>query len=633
MGVGCQCHRWGQLLRIGLALWGSVAVTHPAEFRSDSEDTISRPLFRILGPQGQGRALLSDSLARVLHKYDLPWRSYIGLSELLLQSPLLTVLHTGEAAGWHLLAFGRVPPQGVGLSLNGRPWQEPTFGVLSPELYPPEFIEKVELLKGTEATVLGWNALGIGLNIVEPEWKTGYLHSRLWYLNAAYGVGGSDGMLLLVPHPRWEVVAGYRRLSSDGRFPNGWSSGWNTRVRLRWTPTPTISIAASELFTHWVMGLNGGMDAAASPAWWDELTARPVSGDCNARLYRHDVTLTTTWHPSSGSAIVGQIWYTPTLWQWRLEDGFRDTAVADFRSHVRWHNWQAGARFHWELSSAQSTLWAAGLVGLWGYTPELPFAQRSVQRQLAGYLLQRFAVWGIRVQAGVRLLFDGVRLYSGGGAGASGVFADGWWWRWDFSQSVRLPLAIGNGAAERLWQIWGEMGWRSQSWQGELGIVGQRLLSSPSGAVSRSVFSLSHLNPGWSLLTWTSLRASLPFGWVGFSGVAQPVAEHSWRTFRTVATVGSERQVGESQVQVELCWELLRAPALRALPPAWPLQPVSMPRVWHHSGGEFRLAARLGMAYLRLCLRNLFDTAWYRMPWYPQPGRSLLFELNWSFSD
>jgi hypothetical protein len=102
---------------------------------------------------------------------------------------------------------------------------------------------------------------------------------------------------------------------------------------------------------------------------------------------------------------------------------------------------------------------------------------------------------------------------------------------------------------------------------------------------------------------------------------------------RVRAAVGQEVRFGESRLRGELAWELSWAPAVRFAPLRYELEPVQIVRRLQHSGGDVQVAALLGKAYVRLWFRNLVDAAWYRMPFYPQPGRSLVFELTWSFLD
>lgn len=564
----------------------------------------------------------------MLRAEDIPWRVYIGMTELLRSAIPLGSLHTGEAGGWHTLMVGRVSPRGVALCLNGRPWQELTFGVMSPELYPPEFVGRVEVLQGTEAVVLTWDALGIALNVVEPTWRTGRLLSRLWYLNAAYGVGGSDGMFVLSPHPAWELTGGYRRLSSEGRFANGGSNGWNVRLRLHWVPLPQLSVTLSELFTQWVLGLNGGIDAAATPTWWDPLAARPVFEELNDRLYRHDVTLTMLWQPDSQRNVVAQLWYVPVLWERHWGES-ADRGAQD----EHWRTWQLGIRLQGELASAAGGRWVAGLMGEMGRSPQLSFASQLERRRAAGYLLGRWGLGEAILQAGVRLGLDEGDAVITGGVGAMGRWGKGWW-RADLCRGRRSQAAVETGEGEEILQALGEIGWGDRGWGWKAGVIGQRLLNaviaSGTPPTNPSPPAPSQA-PQSGLLLWGQLWYALLGGELELAFDALPLAEAVWRTARVVFSVRTERRFGQSLLRGEVSWELFRVAPLRLSPILWSLHQAEGSKVFQHSGGELRIAARLGMAYVRLALRNLLNVPWYQMPWYPQPGRSLVFELTWGF--
>ncbi len=561
---------------------------------------------------------VGDSLPTLLHGAAIPWRAFIGMSELLREP--IEVLHTGEAGGWHQLGFGQVALRGVSLCLNGRPWQELTFGVISPELYPPEYVGRIELLKGTEAVVLAWDALGVALNIVEPTWYTGRLYSRLWYLNAAYGVGGSDGTLVVVPHPAWEFVGGYRRVSSEGRFLNGWSNGWNARLRLQWVPAPQVSLTLSELFTHWVLGLNGGVDWRRSPQWWDPLTAQPVLPQLNDRLYRHDVTLTALWVPDSQHALSAQLWYVPALWE-RHIGGAAGGSITD----LRWTAWQLGIRLHGELRRV-NTAFLGGVAGMLGYSPQLPFARRLEQQRVAGYILGRWEVGEVGIRAGARLMVERGAIRVAGGIGLQGHWGTTWW-QLDLSRGVRSHSAVERGGYGEIVQLLGEIGRKERVWGWEMGVAAQRL---SDAVIARDTSPPSHQTHR-GVYFWGSLRHWLLGVDLELSVSALPFAESPWRTVHVVLTAHTERRFGGSLLRAGLRWEVIRAPALGLSPVLWTLYLVEQTPGVQHSGGEIYLAARMGMAYLRLSLRNLLDAPWYRIPYYPQPGRSLVFELTWAF--
>ncbi len=613
-----------RILHIGLAqglFWIAAAVGAAEGAHGDSSVTKST-MRRTLHA---GWTLWRDTLVRVLAKDEIPWEPFIGLSELLLRTPLFTFFHTGEAAGWHQLGFGRVPPYGVGKSLSGHPWQELTVGVVPLEFYPPEWVESVELLRGTEAAVLGWDALGAALNCVEPLWRTEAVYSRLWYLNATSGVGGSSGLVSFSPQAAWEFSGGYRRLSSDGRFRNGWSNGWNAWGRLQWAPSAQMLVSVSDLFTHWVAGLNGGIDVRATPMWWDELNARPVWEEFDGRCYRHDVTLTAMWQPDSTRLLSVQVWYAPVLWEYHIGEAIRQSLEAP--AHVQWRSWSGGIRLRGELQG-RTGLWAGGLAALGGEGPETALAPAGQQRAAVGYLFHRFSIGGIRAWLGGRVIAQGGRVYGSGGAGACGLLWGAQWWA-DLSRSVRVRQAGQSTLVEGLVQFWGELGWQGEQYQARIGIVGQRLDS----AVIANSSQPSHTPYRQALLSYLTLGYRTRKEWMELSAIGTPLAEAPWRHVRLIIAFGGERRLGRGDVRGEVRWEVLRAPALRISPVRWELQALQDVPPFQHSGGELRLAAQLGAAYVRISFRNLLNTAWYRMPWYPQPGRGIVFAVTWSFTD
>jgi hypothetical protein len=336
----------------------------------------------------------------LLTKQQIVRLPFSGLSDCLSRLPQYLPVHFGETAAWHQLRFGAIPPRGVALELGARPWSDPVVGLISPELYPPEFVERIEAVWGSRAVVLGWNSAGALLNIVPVRWRAGRPYSRLWYLNAAYGTGGSDGGLSWNFHPRWGVHLGYRRVASEGRFPNGWANLWNVRSVLQWTPTPKLTVTLSELFTSWNGGLNGGIDVARTPQWWDELTAQVRFPQLNERLSRHDATVAMTFQQDSATTLNAQLWGVRAWWEQQHGEEFQPPEAGTVLPASGWSTLQMGLRLRGEHAAAPFAL-LAGVDLLWERIPK-ELAEGGWKGALYGLL--RYATRGWEVYGGMRLL-------------------------------------------------------------------------------------------------------------------------------------------------------------------------------------------------------------------------------------
>lgn len=571
----------------------------------------------------------------LLTKQQIVRLPFSGLSDCLSRLPQYLPVHFGETAAWHQLRFGAIPPRGVALELGARPWSDPVVGLISPELYPPEFVERIEAVWGSRAVVLGWNSAGALLNIVPVRWRAGRPYSRLWYLNAAYGTGGSDGGLTWNFHPRWGVHLGYRRVASEGRFPNGWANLWNVRSVLQWTPTPKLTVTLSELFTSWNGGLNGGIDVARTPQWWDELTAQVRFPQLNERLSRHDATVAMTFQQDSATTLNAQLWGVRARWEQQHREEFQPPEAGTVLPASGWSTLQMGLRLRGEHAAAPFAL-LAGVDLLWERIPK-ELAEGGWKGALYGLL--QYATRGWEVYGGMRLLRHvGGTVVVGGGGARIALGAHGWGML-DMARGVRIAAPLEQGIdSEEVRMLLGQVQWgHGGIWlEGGGGI--QRLLNAVIASSSNSL-QLPQIpsNATTVLLLWSRTRWSVHnysaelavTGVLPFEG-----AQNLAGSLRSFLTVERRWEFGQaSQLWVSLTWELLHhARPLQWLPVVWVgVVRNDMDPVWQHTGGELLVGARLGQAFVRLWLRNILGVAWYRVAWYPQPGRSLLFTLSWAF--
>ena len=231
---------------------------------------------------------------RKINKRDIQLINYTGLNDILSAFTPFYNQHLGSYATYNsFLALG-ANSRSISWAFNGRNINDLDLGSLNPEQFPDEFFENIEIWTGADAVIFGDNASSVFVNIQEIKYNTGSPFTRVWFGNSGYGYLGADGIYSQNFRPNWNFTFGFRSFYATGAYPNNWASNWNTRFILRWNPDNQTSISLSENFSNLGSGISGGVNTEMSEDVYDIITAIPNFDRLKERLFRHDLTLSTT---------------------------------------------------------------------------------------------------------------------------------------------------------------------------------------------------------------------------------------------------------------------------------------------------------------------------------------------------
>lgn len=237
----------------------------------------------------------------LIPKRDLVWERYFTAFDVLAEQLPAYPLSLGGPGLVRAFSYAGAAPGAISGMFNGRALGGPSGRAYDLELYPMEFLERLEILRGARAAVLGSGESLIGLNFVQPRYNVEGSYVRLWYAQGRYNTSTADVTYARNVGDRANLSLGFRRLASDGVITNlpdanQAVSGWSGRGSIRWDPSENLSIALTEIFSDATRGLNGGLPLTSS--------AEPLLLEVNndtllERTLRHDITLTTRWYPRS----------------------------------------------------------------------------------------------------------------------------------------------------------------------------------------------------------------------------------------------------------------------------------------------------------------------------------------------
>lgn len=196
-----------------------------------------------------------------------------------------------------------VDSRGVAILMDGRPMNDPITGTYNLYDIPMEFVEQVEEFSGVSSIPESWNAPGAALNFVTHQYNTLRPITKVRYVQGPNNDLMSDGLFAQNIFRGFNVMFGFQRRVSDGRFngsrtittvplPQGAIvDDWNVRTRLRYNFSNRLNIALTDFYSKDINGLNGGVDTSRSPNIYDDVGAFVNSPNALETVSRRDVSL------------------------------------------------------------------------------------------------------------------------------------------------------------------------------------------------------------------------------------------------------------------------------------------------------------------------------------------------------
>ncbi|MBI5216470.1 MAG: TonB-dependent receptor plug domain-containing protein [Ignavibacteriae bacterium] len=231
-----------------------------------------------------GENILPDSL--------FPFVDYRYLGDLLSMFPEVYVRDLGSPGQLHGLTMNGVDARSIAVMSDGILLNEPLTGVFDLNLYPTEYIERVEIIPATRAFLYGINSTGGAINLVTKNYVAAKPISRIRFFESAYEHTYFDGFVSQDVKRDLNVTIGLQHPSYYGRFRNSNHEAWNARVKIRYNISENLNIFASEMYNQTRTGLNGGLDTLTLPIdYYDKIDAILRNEDAYEKITRHDVQL------------------------------------------------------------------------------------------------------------------------------------------------------------------------------------------------------------------------------------------------------------------------------------------------------------------------------------------------------
>lgn len=634
-------------------------------FNIAEKDTIppNLPLYR----HGSATLIPKENFMEI-GKDDMLFITYTSFSEIIYSEAPCYPLSLGAFGHYnHFSIFGS-GPRDVSFAFNGRPVNDPEYGSLNPTQIPTEFLEKAEIMVGSDAAVLGGSP-GAFINIQEIRYDTKLPYTRIWFGQDEYDFLSADGIFSQNFIKNWNFTLGFRHASTPNKYSNSDYENWNIRGILRWNPGDLTSISLTESFTNHGLDLFGGIDAESTadadldgePDICDRLEAYSVFGDFNERVFRHDLNLSFSTYLAADSASAFHSTAFVSYAEWnrnRGEDLFLDES--DSAGLYSWTDRQFGISGKYEQDIVDLFLLRAGGDVLFMNTAKTPYwndwdglnltAFGHLEMKLPGKLLFSGGIrFGTQYEKIVKNIGSRLRWQK---SDKFSLFGD-----LSFSERASSPSeSIGLSSEKHITALAGGKIGDDSSFV-TFNLFGRRIES--------PILNVAILNDNGNIIDAYSYNAknrdiyggTIEFGtqifdnfiilnlyddgrlMLGGKGIFQISLTDGSADERFPAAYGKVRiyyQAFAGRSMMNLGVEAGFITSKKGeyfLPQTRSYIPYAESNGFSFTGLDAFAELKLGVAYLRLKFHNLLSQCYYYVPVYPQYGMGFRMTFSWPFMD
>ena len=245
-----------------------------------SVDTLEARMLTGMGTwrSGPDAMAITDSMRR--------WSDASTIPELFDMLPGTYQYETGEEGKPLGLVYLGANGVSEGVTVDGVPLGSPLFGTVIYGLFPLESVDGMELLSGPDALLAGsrWN-------IVTRQFASARPRTGVRFVQEPFESILSDAYFSQNIARSTNLLFGFQRRTSDGRFRNARLDSWHVRGRLRYNVSPRLNVMGNWSYEKTSNGLNGGVDRLVSPTLFDDVSAVVVEPDAYDLLTATDLSL------------------------------------------------------------------------------------------------------------------------------------------------------------------------------------------------------------------------------------------------------------------------------------------------------------------------------------------------------
>lgn len=635
------------LASVALAATGIAVATAqvPAPADSAAADSAATRIMPHIG---------TASLALPYRSADLDrwqWTGDRSLAQVIERVPGIFLRSQGEpgaAMGYSWLGGA---PAHDGIMLDVVPLGDPVTGRVNLSLVPLEYLDGIERLSGPVTLLHGnrWNLISRQFSTVRPI-------TAIRFVQEPNETILSDGYFTQNIARSTNLLFGFQRHTTQGRFANAALDAWNLRGRIRANLAVYVNLIGAWTYERSTRGVNGGVNRSLSHSVFDNLSA-VVFRPSGYEIYeRTDVSITAVGRFLGDSLSPTRV----SFFSRSIEREYRRPPDVTSTIEEQLFTRARDARVSVEQVVALPFVHfrAGGEYGSTRLRPSEVFSERTVTRSKLGLLMRGTVVdwfipsvaFSVQSLAGDRAEEVAATLEVNPGAGLRlsadvhrrPLFPTLQEQFWQDSTVIR-PLPLKRGREQMIvaavrWSWDSSSTFSLEAFQRQL--TGAVLARPGTTAGGTPAVLLTQTSPTWSGFTamtrWTvwyfELSGEFTFATVTSSDSLDQLLPRWWGT----GELAYQSRIFREELGIRVGVRSRFSDRLRGLSPdpttGFELVNTTL-RIGRAATLDVYGTMQIGDAFVSLSWENVTDASWLRTAVYPMPDRQFKLGVRWVFQD
>ncbi len=310
----------------------SIYIYNSTDTLNENYLNINKNLSASIITQNETVYVLNDSMIKFSY--------YQDLKELLYYFPGVFIYELGNFGYNHGIMINYLDHRSVEIHSNSISLNDPLTGTIDINDFPVEELDRIEYLTTTKSFLYGFNSNAGVFNLRKKNWFYTRTFSKIRYSESAYEETSLDGIFSKNIQNNWNIILGFRRNATDGRYTNSEYDSWNLRFLTNYAIKNNINTYFSFVYNQNNVGTNGGVDLEKTNPLdtYDRLKAHVLYNSAYQKTSQNDIQLGITGNFLNNQNHISSfiLYLSNRMYYFNNPESITDTQLNRIKNHTRW---------------------------------------------------------------------------------------------------------------------------------------------------------------------------------------------------------------------------------------------------------------------------------------------------------